>query len=113
VAFPADIKHRVRAARAYGDLSLDNMAEAAEIGRSTLIRIETGRRLPKRGELREIAIATGLPYEFFTADLSRLPELAPEADPVDPASLRNRRDRIAQEDRPAAGQEDEPQHGSG
>jgi transcriptional regulator with XRE-family HTH domain len=114
MALPADIRHRVRAARAYAkDISKDDLADAIEVSRATIYRIESGKRPPKRSELREIAATCGLPYEFFTADFRRLHEIAAEANPVDPASLRGRRDRIAREDPPDEDQGDEPQHGSG
>jgi transcriptional regulator with XRE-family HTH domain len=71
-----EIRRRLRAARAYADLSLDGLAAAVEIGRNTLVRIENGSRNPKAMELRAVADACGLPYEFFTVDFADLAALA-------------------------------------
>lgn len=67
-----ELRRRVRAARAYAGMSLDQMAAALGVGRQTLVRIERGERKPKRMELREMAAISGLPVEFFSADFRRL-----------------------------------------
>lgn len=72
----AETRRRLRAARAYAGMSLDDLAADVEIGRNTLVRMENGQRNPKSMELREIAEACGLPYEFFTIDFGLLVALA-------------------------------------
>jgi transcriptional regulator with XRE-family HTH domain len=74
---PGEERRRLRAARAYADFSLDELAERVEMGRSTLIRVDQGERNLKRMEISAIAEACGLPVEFFTADFNRLGELPP------------------------------------
>jgi transcriptional regulator with XRE-family HTH domain len=62
---------RVRAARALRNASLDELAERigeAGLGARTLRKIEGGDREVRAMELRTIAAALDLPYEFFTAD---------------------------------------------
>ncbi len=62
---------RVRAARAYGGYRrAEDLAAAIGIGRSTLLKIEKGERLPKHWELVAIAELCGLPRDFFTAEWS-------------------------------------------
>jgi DNA-binding XRE family transcriptional regulator len=46
-----ELGKRVRAARAYAGLSNAELAERIEIGRSTLVKVEAGRRRPKAWEL--------------------------------------------------------------
>lgn len=70
-----ELRRRVRAARGYADLSIDQLAEAVGIGRNTIIRIDNGEREVKQMELRQIAAVCGLPYEFFTVDFAEIPEL--------------------------------------
>lgn len=57
---------RVRAARGSLNQSLDDFAETLDLGRSTLVRIESGKRKPKHYELERMAAASGLPLGFFT-----------------------------------------------
>lgn len=60
---------RVRAARGAVNMSLDAFAEAIEIGRSTLVRIEAGEREAERHELERMSRVSGLPLAFFVVDL--------------------------------------------
>jgi transcriptional regulator with XRE-family HTH domain len=62
---------RVRAARAYADMTLDELAAAAGLGRMTIIRLENGTTPLGRKYLLTIADATGLPTEFFTEPYDR------------------------------------------
>lgn len=68
-----DLVRRVRAARAYAGFTLDELAERAEIGRSTLVRIEKG-RAPKQRELNAIAEACDVPRAWFSAPFEWLDE---------------------------------------
>jgi transcriptional regulator with XRE-family HTH domain len=61
----SDYVTRVRAARGALNMSLDEFAAEIGVGRSTLIRIEAGKREPKEHELLRMASASGLPVEFF------------------------------------------------
>lgn len=63
-----DVARRVRAARAYAGLTFDELAERSDIGRSTLLRIETKGRPIKLPELLAIADACGLPRRWFFDD---------------------------------------------
>jgi transcriptional regulator with XRE-family HTH domain len=74
---PDEERRRLRAARAYADFSLDELAERVQLGRSTLIRVDNGERNLKDMEKVAIARACGLPEAFFTADFARLAELPP------------------------------------
>jgi transcriptional regulator with XRE-family HTH domain len=110
--WPSDIHHRVRAARGYRGLSLERLADAVEIGRNTLSRTEGGKRLPKRGEIWEIALVCQLPYEFFIADFSRLAEISREAQP-DLAALRAELDEPEPGEPGAEDRRNEVEPGSG
>lgn len=77
-----DIRRRIKAARALAGYSVSDLAErTAEqgLGERTLRKMESGERPARRMELDQIAVACGLPPAWFTADLSRLGELAVEA----------------------------------
>lgn len=67
----------------YSGLDRKQLATRAHISLSTLDRI-TGK--PQRGadldDLERIAQACGLPFEWFTADLSRLHEIVPSGMPA-------------------------------
>src|SRR3954453_8543251 len=67
-----EVARRVRAARAYAGLSIQELAARVGIGLQTLKRIENGRRKPSGPELLAIAEACGLPREFFDLDLDLL-----------------------------------------
>lgn len=73
-----EIIRRIKAARAFGGFtSVQKLADAINqpgLAQSTLEKIETTGKV-SRPQLREIAEACGLPYEFFTVDFSRLPEI--------------------------------------
>lgn len=63
-----ELGRRVRAARAYAGLSNTELAESIQIGRSTLVKIEAGRREAKRWELYAIAEVCGVPREWFDSE---------------------------------------------
>jgi len=90
----------LKAARALGGIpSTKKLAEeiAAKklldtaFGIGTIDGIERGVRTLKEHEARAVAKVCGLPYEFFTADLQRLPELDAASQPAD---LEDRLQRI-------------------
>lgn len=73
-----NVTRRIKAARALkGFRSTAALAKEldAGLGDKTLREIESGKRPILERELREIAGACGVPYEFFTVDFDRLPEL--------------------------------------
>jgi transcriptional regulator with XRE-family HTH domain len=70
----SEIARRVRAARAYAGLTLQEMANRVEIGRMTLIRIEREERPAKVIELNAIAEACGLPRGWFSVPFAWLDE---------------------------------------
>lgn len=80
---PVELGRRIRAARAYAGMNLPEMAEAVEIGRSTLIEIEHGRRAPKKWELFAIVQVTGVPEEWFSAAAPDLSEGVRAAEEID------------------------------
>jgi transcriptional regulator with XRE-family HTH domain len=59
---------RVRAARAYAGLSNEDLAERTGIGRSTLVKTESGKRQARKWELWAIAEICGVPREFFESE---------------------------------------------
>lgn len=81
----SELGRRIRAARAYkGIKSQRELGELlGGVPQSTMQRIESGERglrpLEQITLLREIARVCELPYEWFTADLKRLPEISPKA----------------------------------
>lgn len=96
---PYDVARRVRAARAYSKLSREALAEALGYSPSTIDLIEGKRAIPRGAswtELGKVAEATGLPFEFFTADFARLPEIVPEGEltVVTRRTLREAQDRL-------------------
>lgn len=77
---------RVRAAQAYAGLTLEALAAETGIGRDTLQNLRGKRTRTARAasleETQKIAAACGVPFEWFTADFSRLWEIVPEGLPV-------------------------------
>jgi transcriptional regulator with XRE-family HTH domain len=63
---------RVRAARAYAGLSVNELAGRIGLGLQTIKRIESGKRTARRFEIWAIAEACNLPREFFEVDLDLL-----------------------------------------
>jgi transcriptional regulator with XRE-family HTH domain len=63
---------RVRAARAYAGLSVNELASRIGLGLQTIKRIESGKRSARRFEVWAIAEACALPREFFEMDLDLL-----------------------------------------
>lgn len=68
----AETARRVRAARAYAGMSVNELANRIGLGLQTIKRIECGKRSARRFELWAIAEACGLPREFFEIDLELL-----------------------------------------
>jgi transcriptional regulator with XRE-family HTH domain len=68
----AETARRVRAARAYAGLSVNDLANRIGLGLQTIKRIECGKRTARRFEIWAIAEACGLPREFFEMDLELL-----------------------------------------
>src|SRR5690349_6833259 len=63
---------RVRAARAYAGLSVNELASRIGLGLQTIKRIECGKRTARRFEIWAIAEACDLPRDFFELDLELL-----------------------------------------
>jgi transcriptional regulator with XRE-family HTH domain len=67
---------RIRMARAYAEISREDLAARLEISDGLLRRIESGRRtlrpFEESGYAQQVAEITGLPVAFFHADLERL-----------------------------------------
>ena len=57
--------HRLRIAREYAGLEQSELAERAEIGRTTIVNYEQGYRTPRRLYLRAIAEATGVDLHWL------------------------------------------------
>lgn len=57
--------HRLRIAREYAGLDQTQLAERAEIGRTTVVNYEQGYREPRRLYLRAIAEATGVDMHWL------------------------------------------------
>lgn len=72
----SEIAKRYRAARSYAGLRQEDLAEALGVDTQTIKRREAGNHGAKRSELVLVASTCGLPFEWFTADLGRLPEIA-------------------------------------
>jgi transcriptional regulator with XRE-family HTH domain len=68
----AEIARRVRAARAYSGLSVNDLADAVGLGVQTIKRIESGKRTARPFEIWAIAEACKLPREFFDLDFREL-----------------------------------------
>lgn len=62
------------------------------MGERTLRKLESGESELRPKEMREIASACGLPYEWFSVDFSRLPEIA-----GDLQTLEARMDELSEE----------------
>jgi transcriptional regulator with XRE-family HTH domain len=70
---------RARAARAYADKRLPQLAAELGWSKETLARVERGARALDSDERAALAAACGLPAEFFTADFALLTAIAPAA----------------------------------
>jgi transcriptional regulator with XRE-family HTH domain len=74
----AEVRRRLRAARAYAGLSRSEVGERLGISKDTIERIENGKRqfgeFELSGLLTKFADATGLPAGFFTEDWQALEE---------------------------------------
>jgi transcriptional regulator with XRE-family HTH domain len=82
---------RVRAARAYAGLSVQELADAIGLGLQTIKRIEAGKRNARRYEIWAIAETCSLPRDFFDIDFGLLCDRAETID----ALLRRVDDRLA------------------
>lgn len=63
---------RIRGARCYAGLSLDELADHMGVSRGTLWKVERGRRVARQGELVLIAEVCGVPRWFLTDPWPRL-----------------------------------------
>lgn len=83
-----DLRRRLRAARVLQDLTIADLCErihpSARIGERTLRKLESGETLLTIKELRELALALGIPLEWFTLP-DPMQRIAGES--ADPASL--------------------------
>lgn len=91
----SEVQQRVKAARAYADLSRKQLAEALDMSVDTLQRIEAGTRKPKKIELLGIENATGVPLWFLETGFAVLRDEAHRSS-RDPFALA---DRLRQADR--------------
>lgn len=66
---------RARAARAFADLTLDEIASALGWSKETWGRVERGARTLNSDEIEAVAMVCELPPAFFTVDFDQLPEL--------------------------------------
>lgn len=86
-AIPAiTMAHRLRIAREFAGLEQEELAERAEIGRTTVVNYEKGYRVPRRLYLRAIAEATGVDLHWL--ETGEAPAMDAEAS----NSMRARRD---------------------
>lgn len=88
------VPRRVRAARALAGLSVKDLAIGLDepgLGERTLGKIEAGERVAQRSELQRIADVCGLPYGFFTVDLSAALGGEPGEEPTNDDLLRELR----------------------
>lgn len=79
-ALPDDYRARLRAALKYGEISRETASRLLDTSPAMLSRYyseKDTRYTPTVEQLRKVAEAAGLPFEFFTADLSRLAEIVP------------------------------------
>jgi transcriptional regulator with XRE-family HTH domain len=63
-----ELPRRVRAARAYAGLSVDELANRLGVGSKTIKRIEAGARLVRPYELWGIAEICGVSRDFFSKE---------------------------------------------
>lgn len=88
-----ELARRIKAARALAGIAsttaLANRIGVQGLSGETLRKIESGSREVRPHELREIARACGLPFEFFTVDFAQLahnsgagPQVAREVEAV-------------------------------
>jgi transcriptional regulator with XRE-family HTH domain len=81
---PDELRRRIRAARAYAGIDdIDDLAQlvhpTSRLSARTLRKLETGESDPTAPQLRELASALGVAFEWFThPDLGRAPA---QADP--------------------------------
>jgi transcriptional regulator with XRE-family HTH domain len=77
-----DLGKRISAARAYAGINRTTLADGLTISKPALERLESGLDVPEDSERRSLiknmAIATQLPEQFFTVDYA---ELAAETSP--------------------------------
>ena len=77
-----DLGKRISAARAYAGINRTTLADGLTISKPALERLESGLEVPegseRRSKIKDLAIATQLPEQFFTADYA---ELAAETSP--------------------------------
>jgi transcriptional regulator with XRE-family HTH domain len=56
-----------RARKAAG-MTQQDLSDELGVGVQTIKRVESGKRIPKRGELIAVAVVTGVPLSFFSED---------------------------------------------
>lgn len=76
------LAHRLRIAREYAGLEQEQLAERADIARTTVVNYEKGYRVPRRLYLRAIAEATGVDLHWLeTGEAPGGPEASHDARP--------------------------------
>jgi transcriptional regulator with XRE-family HTH domain len=91
VAWTPELRRRLRAARGYADMSQPELAKHFGWSRSTIVRIEDGKRNLKDYELRRIADVCGLPVGFFWVDFQCATDSGPSRDRAAQGSANHRR----------------------
>jgi len=77
-----EIGRRVRAALAYANKSIADIAAAVGMSEATLRRLINGTLTQtSHDEIWRIADATGLPRDWFVADFERISEIVPQGRP--------------------------------
>jgi transcriptional regulator with XRE-family HTH domain len=67
-----ELARRVRAARAYAELTQEDMAERLGVSVVTYKRVEAGKRALGMREVRRVSEITRMPLDFFTEDIGSL-----------------------------------------
>lgn len=60
-----EVRHRLRIAREYAGLDQDQLAERAELTRSTVSNAENGKGEPRRSTINAWAMACGVPVSWI------------------------------------------------
>ena len=74
------LAHRLRIAREFAGLDQSELADRAEIGRTTVVNYELGYRTPRRLYLRAIAEATGVDLHWLETGEAPSVDEAPATD---------------------------------
>jgi transcriptional regulator with XRE-family HTH domain len=62
-----EMRHRMLLALEYSGVSVNEMAAELELSRTTISNYLHGRTRPRRGELIQWALKTGLPFEWLVS----------------------------------------------